>query len=274
MKPGNMAAPNGNALPPALGFLAPSIVADLVRVGNWGDGGYVVPYSAVRSSDFLVSCGISRDWSFEAQFHQMNPGAAIHGYDHTVSAGIFRQQFYRGLLKWLIRMSPRAALGQQLWLWREFRAFFGSAARHFQEKIVGEEEADRGATLDQVFARISPSRRNVFLKIDIEGSEYGIIDAILRHAGRVTAVVIEFHDTQLARRAFCDAVTELQREFEIVHLHGNNCAPIAPDGLPEVLEITFVRQTGLVLEKRRDLPIDLDRPNAPGRSDYAVCFTL
>jgi hypothetical protein len=62
-------AGDSDALPAALDFLAPSIAPDLIRLGNWTDGGYVVPYSAIASADALISCGINRDWSFEKAFH-------------------------------------------------------------------------------------------------------------------------------------------------------------------------------------------------------------
>lgn len=261
-------------LPSTLDFLAPSIVPGLLRVGRWTDGGYVIPYFAIASTDALVSFGINRDWSFEEGFHAINPRAAIHAYDHTVSLRMFRSQFYRGLLQWPLQQLPRAALGQRLWLWREFHAFFGSKARHFEERIVGREEREGEATLDKALRRLSPDRRKVFLKVDIEGDEYGIIEAILRHAARITAIAIEFHDTDRRRTVFCDAVSALQHEFEIVHLHANNCDRIDADGLPAVLEITFVRRSGRTLPKRQDLPIELDRPNNASRPDYPLHFDL
>ena len=265
------AAPGG-ALPAELAYLAPAILSDLIRVGHWGDGGYVVPYGAVSDADALVSLGVNDDWSFETQFSQINPRALIHAYDHTVGEGLFRRRFYRALGRACLGRIARAELGQRLWLWREFRAFFGQRARHFEERIVGTERAPGDAALERVLARIDPSRRRIFLKVDIEGAEYEIVPDILRHAGRITALAVEFHDTRRERATFCTAMAALQQQFEIVHLHGNNCAPMAPDGLPEVLEVTLVRGTGSARPRRLTLPIGLDRPNRPGRADYAIRF--
>ena len=267
------AAETNGAAPSDVAFLAPAVVPDLLRVGKWSDGGYIVPYSAVQSADVLISFGLNKDWSFEENFHAINARAVIHGYDHTISLQVFRRQFYMGLLKWMTGKTPRAAIGQLLWLWRDFRAFFGSTARHYQEKIVGTERAPGEATLDKVFSRIDPSCGKVFLKIDIEGSEYEIIDAILRHSRRIIALVIEFHHTTRGRPTFRCAVSALQREFEIVHVHGNNWGPVAPDGLPDAVEITFVPRSGLSLPKRSRLPIELDRPNNPQRAEYPLRFS-
>jgi hypothetical protein len=250
-------------------------VPGLLRLGRWVDGGYIVPYSAVHTADALISFGISNDWSFEEGFHAINPRAPIHAYDHTVSAGMFRKQFLKGLWRWTLGKAPLADIGQRLWLWRDFRAFFGShSRRHFEEKIVGKESRRGEATVDVAFARLDQSRTNVFLKVDIERSEYEIIDAIMRHAGRIEALAIEFHNTIHAREPFSRAMGELLRQFEIVHLHANNFGSIAPDGLPETLEITLVRRTGTSFAKRSELPIQLDRPNDPRRGDYSLRFVL
>jgi len=40
----------------------------LIRLGNNKDGGYVVPEPQVYSSSYLISLGISDDWSFEQAF--------------------------------------------------------------------------------------------------------------------------------------------------------------------------------------------------------------
>jgi len=263
-----------DTLPAALDFLAPSVVPNLLRVGNWKDGGYIVPYPVIAAAQALISCGINREWSFEEDFRAINPRATIHGYDHTVSERILRRQFRRGLLGFAIGRVSRAEAAQRFWLWKEFSAFFGSKARHFEEKIVAEDAHRAGeATLDRAFSRIGTAHGDIILKIDIEGDEYGIIDTILSHAKRISALLIEFHYTTRRREEFCRAVLGLQHEFELVHLHGNNCSPVYPDGLPGALELTFVRKTGESLPKRMELPIDLDRPNDPGRPDCSLRFS-
>ena len=265
-------AGDNDTLPAALGFLAPSVAPDLIRLGNWTDGGYVVPYSAIASADALISCGINRDWSFEKAFHDVNPSAVIHAYDHTISLQMFRREFFRGLRKGLIGKHSPAAMAQRLWLWRDFRAFFGGPARHFEEKIVSR-ASDGEATIDKTFSRVSGCSR-IFLKVDIEGDEYSVVEAMMRHASRTVAIAIEFHNTATMRDGFCRAVQELQREFEIVHLHGNNCGVAADDGLPRVLEMTFIRRSGARLPKRTELPIPIDRPNSPNRPDFKLRFGL
>ena len=113
----------------------------------------------------------------------------------------------------------------------------------------------------------------MFLKIDIEGGEYQIIDDILRFSDRITSLVIEFHEAH-DRKRFCNSIKQLQTCFHIVHIHGNNCAPRSPDGLPDVLEITFLPIDSVSLGLRRTtLPLaDLDSPNHDGWPDYPLTF--
>jgi len=273
MRAGSM-QPANDSLAEDLNFLAPYEVDSLIRVGRSHDGGYVIPEPCARAVDTLVSFGVSTDWSFEEHFRRLNPRIALQTYDHTVSERIFRRRFERGLVKLALgRLSPRE-LSARFALWRAFRAFQVGGAEHFEERICGRPERERDATLDKVFGRTESS--HVFLKIDIEGSEYGIIDDILRYADRIRGIVIEFHDTDKLREVFCHAVKTLQRCFEIVHVHGNNFGPVGRDDLPDVLEITFVekgRAQGRA--KRTTLPIAaLDSPNNPAHEDYEMRFRL
>ena len=61
--------------------------------------------------------------------------------------------------------------------------------------------------------------------------------------------------------------------MEIVHLHGNNCVAAAPDGFPQVVEITFARIENHVIKKRKLLPIaELDSINDPTVPDFELAF--
>jgi hypothetical protein len=257
----------------SLDFLAPIITDDLIRVGNQNDGGYVVPQRAVLSSTALISFGVSTDWSFEQRFLDINPGVVIHAYDHTVSEPLFKHSFHKGLVKFLLGALAFDLLRNRFRLWRAFRAFFGRHATHFQQRISDAHERQLDTTLDEVFARTESGK--IFLKIDIEGGEYRIIDDILRHANRIEALVIEFHDTKPLREVFYSAVRRLQERFDVVHLHGNNCGPLAPDGFPDFVEITFTKRREVVRRSRRSsLPVEgLDAPNDAARADYRFHFS-
>lgn len=260
------------ALPAKLAFLAPFEVDGLIRLGSPHDGGYVVPRSAVQGADTLLSFGLSSDWTFEEQFRRINAAAVIHAYDHTVSARKFRRTFERGIPRLLRGRITLKELQTRFHTWQSYRRFFAGDACHFKEKIHAVNAGPGHATIGKVFGRTSAER--AFLKIDIEGAEYGIIDEVLRHARRISALVVEFHETMALRETFCSAVQRLLMEFHIVHVHGNNYSYIAPDRLPNVLEITFVRGAAPESARRRQrLPVPgLDSPNDRDRADCPMEF--
>jgi hypothetical protein len=260
------------SLPPNLAFLAPVDVDGLIRVGNEHDGGYVVPEDTVQEVDAVLSFGVSTDWSFEEHFKQLNSKVEIHAYDHTVGEQRFLRAYQRGIIKWLLRRTSLSDVRRRRRILRSYRIFFPSQAIHFEEAIHARNSTPGHATIDKVFRRTKSHR--IFLKIDIAGSEYSIIDDILRYADRIKALVIEFHETIALRDTFCSAVKRLQREFQIVHVHGNNFSQAASDGLPNVMEITFVHGAApSSARRRRSLPLaSLDSPNDPKSPDHPLRF--
>jgi hypothetical protein len=246
----------------------------MVRVGKSYDGGYVVPTSSVRAADALLSFGISGDWSFEEHFKALNPRIKIHAYDHTISEKKFKLSFERGLVKFALAKMSTSELKRRFKVWRGYKSFFQQQAIHFPERIHNRLDGTNDATLEKIFDRMESGK--IFLESDVEGSEYRIIDDIVKYADRIIGMVIEFHETDPLRDIFCKSIKALQKRFEIVHLHGNNLAPLAYDNLPEVLEITFANRQNVEGNARRQLlPLpELDYPNDPGRADYVLRFSF
>ena len=127
-------------------------------------------------------------------------------------------------------------------------------------------------TIDEIFNRTLSN--SVFLKIDIESSEYRLIDSLLKYKDRIIGMAIEFHDTDPLRIIFINSMKKLLLDFEIVHLHANNSSSSSSDGLPEVLEISFARRGDFIsLGRRTELPIpNLDHPNDITKQDFSLKF--
>lgn len=266
--------PRRCVLPESLGFLAPIVVDGLQRFGNNEDGGYVLPTPALKAIDAIVSFGISENFTFEEALAAVLPGAPIHGYDPTVSDRHFRKRVARARMKFLRFRASWAEVADKYRSLAAYRRVFAPPSCHFRERIFNRSEGPGDATVDQVFARIG-GRDHVLLKMDIEGAEYRVIGDILRYAGCIDILVVEFHDTDPLRAVFLAGMEQLLSEFRIVHLHGNNMAGVATDGLPEALEITFLakRLAPAATARRRELPLaGLDFPNYPGTAELALDF--
>lgn len=262
-------------LPTSLNFLAPSLGYELIRLGAKHDGGYVIDKNSILKADALISLGISTDWSFDQDFQKLNPNASVHGYDHTVSEKFFKRGLRKSLKRFLSLRCSFDEVLEHYQLLKSYQVFFQGKNKHLQKRVHNRHDIDCDITLQEIIDSVNSE--NIFLKIDIEGSEYRIIDVILKNASKINAIAIEFHDTEPLRLVFCDAVKRLLNEFELIHIHGNNCSPVGVDGLPEALEITFVRKNPQIItsKKQVSLPlVGLDSPNNIHREDYLMKFDL
>jgi hypothetical protein len=264
-------------LPETLNFLCP-FQSDLIRIGNSGDGGYLVPAKSVAEVDHLLSIGISDDWTFEVEIAKVNPAISIDGYDRTSGTLVFLYyalrelrvvRSFRGLMKGArkIRRWIRLAIS--------YKFFWNRRHRFTRKWVVLASNSTKEIELSKVFKRI-PENVNLAIKIDIEGNEYKlgkqIISEVKRRGSGVCLIIFEFHDTIRLRDEFLEFVKELTQYLKIVHLHGNNFGQIAEDGFPEVVEITFASEAFAFEQKTLAFPHNLDIPCNPSLPDVAFCF--
>ncbi len=256
-----------------LSILNPHLIDDLARYGNSADGGYVLPRSILADIDAVLSCGLSTDWTLEAELAEGHPERVIHVYDHTVGARTFRRSLKNVFWKFVVGRSSLAELRRRYRTYADYHRFFTGNHVHFRERMFNRQDHAGDATIAIAFARLGQAR-HVLVKIDIEGDEYRIIPDLARFADRIDAVAIEFHNTDPLRLVFEAQLQGLLEHFAIVHLHGNNIAGVAADGLPDALEVTFVSRRFVISDQRRDrLPVlGLDSPNDPNRPEIELVF--
>jgi hypothetical protein len=264
---------NDAVLPSQLSFLRPRVVNDLIRRGNSKDGGYVLPGGILATIDAVVSFGLSTDWSIEEDLARANSNLTIHVYDHSVGVKSFARALKNTTLKFLGGKASLADLRARYNTYAGYKNFFAGNHIHFRERIFNRRDNPNDATIELVFRRVDAAR-HVFLKMDIEGAEYRVIPQILTFADCIDLMVVEFHDTDPLRAVFQAQVTAILERFSIVHLHGNNIAGVAADGLPECLEITFLSKRFDTTGAFRDrLPLaGLDVPNDPLKPDIPLNF--
>ena len=244
-----------------------------VRLGNQHDGGYIVCYNDVCESDFLLSFGVSDDWTFEEDFLSKNPGISVHAYDHSIDFLVMLTKLLKAFPNLLLGRIGFSEFLRRFLLPLRFRRFFTNKNIHFKEKVTVSDLGRTEVSIETIFSRISSN--SIFLKMDIEGSEYEVLSQILERAERLTGIVIEFHDIESGIDRFLSSLSELSNSFCITHMHGNNYDSFLPEiEFPNVIELTLSRK-GVHSSKLSCLnaPIsDLDSPNNPKSKDLS--FTL
>lgn len=237
-------ATKDGALARFLSDMAPRPIATpLIRVGGEGDGGYLVP----DCLDGIVACfspGVAQTCGFELDL--AGHGIRTHMADFSVEGPPV----------------PNPLFG-------------------FEKKFLGTVDDDRFTRLQSWVARHEPAGGDLLLQMDIEGAEYTVLldtpPEILR---RFRIVVVELHafDQVFVASTFDfyrQAMGKLLTDFDVVHIHPNNCSRLRSNGVhqvPRVLEVTFLRRDYVVVDPGRTLafPHPLDRPNIAGRADLVL----
>jgi len=244
----------------------------LARIGSANDGGYVVPLGAVSAAGALLSFGLSHDWTFERDFKKHNADAVIHCYDHTVSLRTAFEYSIGQLIRFVLQFRTRAL--PKAFTWIDYLFFFRGDKIHFRQRIWRDNQ-DHSATVDDAFGRL-PAGRPVFVKIDIEGSEYRILDDVIRHSQNIVSIAIEFHDVDVLVERFNSLVEKIKRDFYIVHIHGNNMGGTTPSGFPIAPEITFLNKrffSSPPPPSHLKYPLArLDQPNNPRLQEFTFEF--
>jgi hypothetical protein len=275
--------------------LKPRFLDDLIRLGKARDGGYVVNERSVRASQCLMSMGVNDDWSFEAAFLNRNPNLKVFCFDYSVSKTVFLVRVLDALnellsvrfLLLVLSLNLRgirrrlSALKYRTKIYFGFSSFFAKENVRFYSKGVSGENSERFVTLDDAFQMISPAalpENSVFIKMDIEQSEFRVLPHLLKFQECINGMVVEFHDLDILWAKLLELINVLKAQFEITHIHGNNFDGLIPNSkTPKVLEITFlkkslIREEGPVRENVAYPIPELDRPNNPFVEDYRLVF--
>jgi hypothetical protein len=157
--------------------------------------------------------------------------------------------------------------------WFRFKWFFSRENREFRLQKIGYASAG-DLTFASVMAEVGSDR--VFLKSDIEGWEYRIMDQIVAHGRRLTGVVLELHDVDLMRDRISAFIKEMGATHVVTHIHANNFSGIDDCGDPITLEMTFLRRSLCADDELKSdaqaCELPLDQPNNPERPEIELRF--
>jgi hypothetical protein len=256
-------------------YFLPKHKTQLIRLGQDNDGGYLIPVKSIESTKNLYSFGLNDDFSFEKDFSNKKD-ISIDCYDYSVDKKFWLKRLIRDLKNLLLFKIKKNEL-KKIFYYFSYKAFFNSNKFvHHKKfiapvgtKIVGMNEYQI-SDLDIILK--NTTNQDIFLKIDIEGSEYRILDQIIKYQSLFTGMVIEFHECDLHKKTIKDFMENF--DLQLVHVHVNNWGLINTEGFPASLELTFSpRKFNQIMNDTKDtFPRTLDQPCNPLFQDTPVQF--
>lgn len=218
--------------------LRPIQTDDLFRLGSKHDGGYVCSVQSIKASKYLISLGVGDNWDFEKDFIKMAP---VDSKQILVDYSVGWKSWIKSIArKWInheygFATKCRSILGPIL-----FRKFILTSNIFFLKKMVGS-TGENGISMDQIFEYCIGEK--CYIKIDIEGYEYRILNSLVPFLPNISGISIEFHDYDIHQDRVLSWLAEINRfGFEVIWINANNYAGVDAFNTPHVIEMTLVKR--------------------------------
>lgn len=211
-----------------------------IRLGNKGDGGYVV--ANIPDYDCYISAGIGGDESFSNDVINHFNINECHGFDGTINN--------------LPLNSPKNM--------------------NFYRMNISPYQSKNTVNLRKYINNF----KNIFLKMDIEGHEFLWLNSLsLDDLMNFKQITIEFHEindksSNINYFLKLKCIANLFNTHYIIHAHGNNCCGTI-NNIPNIIELTYVRKDIIgdnYTYNTSSLPSSLDYPNILGKLDIPLNF--
>ncbi len=253
-------------------FLKPYHIksSNLVRIGPKTDGGYIIDKRILNKINILITCGLNDDWEFERSFLKKKPAAKIIAFDHTVNNHFWIKRFKNDIISLLLLRKLRISKILDIFKFIDYLLFFTKNNKHKITKVVFKKKNNKEITISEILK----DYKEVFLKIDIEGDEYKILNDIKKNSKKIVFLVIEFHNLDkniLQIKKFLEKL-----DLKIIHIHANNYGGIDKYGNPKVIELSLLNRKKIKLNntfsKKKYPIVNLDYKNFKRREDIKIKF--
>lgn len=238
----------------------PDFNYDLLRVGSKHDGGYLIEKNSLYTSDFLLSFGISTNWIFEEQFLKKQKVPLI-AFDGSINENFWKSKKKEALKK--LKYFSINKYIEYLITKNKFNSFFNQ--KNFIPKYISK-SLDNSIPFNMAIKLAKGTK--IFLKIDIEGSEYELLNELIENQNLIAGLAIEFHSFHINEQIIIDFINEFS--LKIVHVHINNY-DFDPKGLLKTIEVSFSKDP-IIKGEFNQLPHPFDRPNNKKREEIKINF--
>ena len=218
---------------------------ELIRLGRKKDGGYVIAKSLLKS-EILISFGVGNDWSFEKDFIKRNKNLKVFMYDYTISTihviYVFIKRFLFKILLFKKKFDHELkVLKKEIKNVKEYNKFINQYNIKFFKKKIANKNFFHLTKVENILSILK--NKKIFLKCDIEGYEYDIINELLNYQNSFSGLCIEFHKIKENYSIFKKNINKLNKKFYIIHTHANNNSKFIKDTLPDTIEFVFLKKT-------------------------------
>ena len=221
-----------------------------VRVGQNGDGGYIMADDFRKGGGIAYSFGISTEISWDLAMSQRDYD--IFMYDMTIDGLPMENEKFH----------------------------------FFKEGIGGTTDKEKSLdTLENFIKRNGhENNSNMILKMDVEGAEWDFLENVSSSTlNQFDQLLFEFHDltrykTDKEMIRTISLINKINLTHTLVHLHGNNFGHYINSGnfgvIPDVLELTYLRTANHQFhdDKKIFLPTKLDCPNGHRLPDIPLGY--
>lgn len=223
-------------------FLKPFKVKNLTRLGRKFDGGYLVCSDTMKKCENLITLGVGDDISFEVDFNKKRKSGIIKMYDYTVNDSLFLLIILKYFRRLITFRTSVKNFTYSIANYLNFLKFLKKKNVTLHKlRVVKKIKYKNDINLKKIFQNIDNDKN--LLKIDIEGSEYEIIDEIVKYQSKINMLIVEFHWINKKKKLFTKSIKKLKKIFDIIHLHANNYRPLKhSEDIYDVLEITMINK--------------------------------
>ena len=255
-------------------FFCPKYTTNLIRLGDEYDGGYCVSKKSIKKSNLLLSFGVGDNWSFEREFKKFK-GVKIICFDNSVNIIFWIKRLIKDILNFKLKENYFNQISN-FFRYFEFLLFFSKKnnfliKKNITKNLNNKKRSYKFESADNILDKLR--NKKVFLKVDIEGSEYEILNSVIKFQNNLTGLVIEFHNCYKNKSQIIKFIRSFK--LDLVHIHVNNFCSIENSGFPTVFELTFSPRQFNRERKKNDMKFPnkkIDSPNNKYLSDEKLFF--
>jgi hypothetical protein len=249
---------------------------NLIRIGASHHGGYLIPSNI--HAQLLISLGLGDNWEFELDMVRHGYVNNFIVFDNTVSLLSNLRRFTKRLKYKNFKL--KAVIYRLIVLFKYIYFFTLLKNVHIKKKITKKGSKinllkNNDINVDEIFNfHVSNSKLSIILKVDIEGSEYEIIEQILNHSNQIILLIIEFHFIHENDLLFNNLLELIKSKYSLIHTHFNNYSQLSEDLIPNVVVFTFIKRSIFTeANMLAKIPkLGFDSPTTPLRPDFTIKF--